>query len=136
VRAVLIRILLTLLVAGTAFIQGLMGGSAHSAPPQAETPSAGVSSFPPLVPEGEVFQDLPQLLRNISWRDPVYSVAIGPDGKRLAAGGDDGTVTLWDTAAGREIARLEGNNSLVLSVAFSPDGKLIASGYYDGTVRL
>src|SRR5271155_5531652 len=80
VRAVLIRILLTLLVAGTAFIQGLMGGSAHSAPPQAETPSAGVSSFPPLVPEGEVFQDLPQLLRNISWRDPVYSVAIGPTG--------------------------------------------------------
>jgi WD40 repeat protein len=35
----------------------------------------------------------------------VGPMAFSPDGKRLATGADDGTVRLWDSHAGREVAR-------------------------------
>jgi WD40 repeat protein len=129
------RVLLTLLLAANALIHGQMGESALAAP-RADTASGAGSSLPPLVPEGEVFQDLPELLANISQRTSVFDLAFSPDGKLLASGGRDGTVGLWDVTRGWEIARFKGHKDLVRSVAFSPDGKLLASAGLDGTVRL
>jgi WD40 repeat protein len=68
--------------------------------------------------------------------DQVYAVAFHPDGMRLATGGQDGAVWLWDVARGEEIVRMPGHKAYVWSLAFSPDGSTLASGSGDRTVRL
>jgi dipeptidyl aminopeptidase/acylaminoacyl peptidase len=48
----------------------------------------------------------------------------------------DRTARLWDGETGKEIARLEGHQSVVASAAFSPDGKRVVTASWDKTARL
>ena len=66
----------------------------------------------------------------------VTSVAFSPDGRLLALGGYGINVTIWDTASGMLLRKLEGHKEKINSVAFSPDGSLLASGSDDKTLRL
>jgi len=68
--------------------------------------------------------------------DEVCAVAFHPDGKRLATGGLDRAVWLWDLDRGEDVARLPGHTSFIWSLAFSPDGATLVSGSGDATVRL
>jgi RNA polymerase sigma factor (sigma-70 family) len=77
-----------------------------------------------------------QVLR---WQSPqggVQSVAFSPDGKWLAAGGNDSMVHFWDIASGREVRRSQAHQSAIQSIAFSPDGKVLASAGLDGMLAL
>jgi len=66
----------------------------------------------------------------------VNSVCPSPDGRRIAAGYDDGAVRIWDATTFSQVVCLRGHDWAVHSVAFSPDGRTVASGSDDGTIRL
>src|SRR5262249_3660662 len=65
---------------------------------------------------------------------PTYAVAFSPDGKRLASGGLDRAVRLWDLATGKELLRLSGHTQAVGTVEFSRNGQRLLSAP-GGTVR-
>jgi WD40 repeat protein len=66
----------------------------------------------------------------------VYGMAFSPDGRQLAAGNRDGTVTLWAPADSAVLRILRGHTAAVYSVAFSLDGQEVASASVDGTIKL
>jgi WD40 repeat protein len=70
-----------------------------------------------------------------SFAGRVISLAISPDGGRIATGNHNGSVTIWDLATKRVVSTLWHAGG-VTSVAFSPDGDLVAAGGFGGTVQV
>jgi WD40 repeat protein len=62
-------------------------------------------------------------------------VTLGPDGKLMAAVGDDGSLAIFEAASGRLRCKL-GRLARGDAAAFSPDGKYLVASMADGTVRL
>jgi hypothetical protein len=54
------------------------------------------------------------------------SLAVNPDGTRVATASQDGSVKLWDTVTGEEVLTLVGRGERVTAVVFSPDGARLA----------
>src|SRR5581483_9191676 len=65
----------------------------------------------------------------------VFSLGFTPDGSRLLAA-DGAAVVVWDVAASRAIARLEGHEREVRQLRISPDGKQVLTAAIDRTARL
>jgi WD40 repeat protein/beta-lactamase regulating signal transducer with metallopeptidase domain len=69
----------------------------------------------------------------------IWSVAVSPDGKYLAIGSGGtqpgGELTLWDLAAGKELASHK-EKEPARWVEFSPDGKWLASAGFDNLIKL
>jgi serine/threonine protein kinase len=66
----------------------------------------------------------------------MNAVAWSPDGKRIASGGLDKTVQVWNAATGGNVLTYAGHSYTVFAVAWSPDGKRIASGGLDKAVQV
>jgi WD40 repeat protein len=71
----------------------------------------------------------------IGWKVPVRSVALGPKGRLLVAGGDAGEVVIYDTVQGRIRWRLSARGK-VTALALSPDGRRLAVGWQGRHVEL
>ncbi len=68
----------------------------------------------------------------------VCGLAPFPRDRRVATGGHDGYVEIWDLGAAppRQTRRFRAHASAVNAVAVHPEGNLIATGSADGTVRI
>jgi WD40 repeat protein len=66
----------------------------------------------------------------------VQSVAVSPDGSRVAGVGLNGLVIVWDAASGQELIRFQAHDEHAFSVTFSPDGKQIATASEDKTAKI
>ena len=66
----------------------------------------------------------------------IGCLAARADGRRLATGGPDRWLRVWDAATGRLEAAFRAHWEGVHCVKFSPDGMEILSGSDDGAVRL
>jgi WD40 repeat protein/Flp pilus assembly protein TadD len=72
-----------------------------------------------------------------SLAEPNYvHVAWHPDGKTLAAAGDDLIIHLWDVATGKPTVRLEGCKNAGIDMEFNAAGDLMASNGWEAMLRL
>jgi WD40 repeat protein len=73
------------------------------------------------------------------WSAPATAdrcVRFSPDGRWIAHGNSDGSISLRNSSDGRLIRSFERHQSAVKSLVFSADGRRLFSGGADGTVRV
>src|SRR5205085_5915526 len=68
--------------------------------------------------------------------DEIFALALSPDGKKLASGGCDRLVRVFDIASGKIEHSIENHADWVLGVAFTPDGKGLATSSRDKTAKV
>lgn len=75
-------------------------------------------------------------IRSVAVPGYLRACAFSPDGGRIASGGSDRMVRIWDTESGAALGALAGHGGWVDGCAFSPNGTRMVSVGDDGTIRL
>jgi WD40 repeat protein/serine/threonine protein kinase len=65
----------------------------------------------------------------------VAAISFSPDGRQIAEGDLNGTVTIRDAHDGRKLYSTK-HGQYVLTVAYSPNGRFLATGSSDGKIRI
>ena len=68
-----------------------------------------------------------QLTRAMGHGVAVQCVAFSPDGSRIASGGNDSLVRLWNVETDSKELELKGHRGRVTGVAYSPGGRVLLS---------
>ncbi|MDD2721807.1 MAG: hypothetical protein PHH47_10930 [Gallionella sp.] len=68
-----------------------------------------------------------RLVVQIGHLEAINTLAVAPDGKTIATGGDDHSVKIWSFSSGRELRTLAGHQGKVSGVAYSSDGTQLVS---------
>jgi WD40 repeat protein/tRNA A-37 threonylcarbamoyl transferase component Bud32 len=71
-----------------------------------------------------------------SFDGSVTCLTFGPDDRRIAAGGADSTVRIWDADTGHAVFAPVQASHPATGLAFSPDGRRLAAAGIDGLVHL
>jgi WD40 repeat protein len=106
-----------------------------------ETDPAKQANFPPSISQQPTIKQPvpPPPLREMQMRHTglIWTVAWSQDGTRIASGGEDKTVKVWDMSIGESLLTYRGHApNDVRAVAWSRDGQRIASGGWDKTVQV
>jgi WD40 repeat protein/tRNA A-37 threonylcarbamoyl transferase component Bud32 len=73
--------------------------------------------------------------RQFPHKDAIECIAFSPDGNKLATGGADERVVLWDVKANEPIATSETGLINTFALAFSPDGQTLFAGGWHQNIR-
>lgn len=68
--------------------------------------------------------------------DAIWALAVSQDGKKIAAGGCDRMVRVFDVATGNVEHAIENHADWILGVAFTPDGKALVTASRDKTAKV
>jgi len=69
-------------------------------------------------------------------RSQGHGAALSADGKILAAGAADGTITLWDFATAKTVRSFQAGSTPLASLIFADDGELLLSKDHEQVLRL
>ena len=94
--------------------------------------------------DATTFKEKRKILGEISpEQGNVYTIALSPDDRWLAAGGlignqgyEENHIRIFDFKTGRLVAVLKGHQNVVYDLAFSPDGAFLVSASADRTSRI
>jgi len=67
---------------------------------------------------------------------PVVAAVISDDGSTLAYGRNDGTLTIWNIASGKELLKIKVTDSSITHLAFGPATRSVLVTDAEGKVRL
>lgn len=68
--------------------------------------------------------------------EPIYGLAVSPDGTRFVTASGDKTARVWSSADHRLLATLTGHEQFLWSALWSPNGKRIVTASHDKTARI
>ena len=66
----------------------------------------------------------------------ISTIALNPEGDRVASGNQDGTIVMWNVVTGEKQRTFTGHTDAISKIYFSPDGRKVVSTSKDGSVRL
>jgi WD40 repeat protein len=66
-------------------------------------------------------------VRRLAAPDPLTAATFSPDGRWVAAGGDEGSTFVWDWRSGKRLAVLHKHADRIETIAFAPDGQILTA---------